>query len=134
MVQGGESWAVEGPILTSLPTPNDVRISLAADGQTLLGLGALIAKHQDDDSPEGELVHAGGGRHPMGYTNMQHVFCRSIDLGKVDARARGGGGRAARGVHYCSGEVRSEFITCACKNCFCGCSTVPYVYDCEMPL
>ena len=76
---GGRSWQVEGPICSNslspadVHTPSDVRVSLDADGD-LIGLGTLVFKHPDDDSPDGILKRAGGGRHPMGYTNVKYVL------------------------------------------------------------
>jgi hypothetical protein len=83
---GGDSWQLEGPIQSNclapadMHTPSDVRVSLDANGD-LLGLGTLLFKHPDDTSPAGTLKHAGGGRHPMGYTHVKHCFWRSKDCG-----------------------------------------------------
>ena len=79
---GGVSWEVEGPITTD-HAPADIRISRSADGGSVLGLGNYLHKHPDDDTPGDEMTTAGGGRHEMGYTNVQNVWCRSRDEGRT---------------------------------------------------
>ena len=79
----GRTWELEGPVCaTKHVGPRDVRVSLGADGHTVLGFGSLISKHVDDTTVDADALRvAGGGRHPMGYAPMSHVVVRSADEG-----------------------------------------------------
>ena len=63
----------------TVPSPTDIRLSLSRDGTKVYGLGNRLYKHPDDSSPDGLMVTAGGGDHPMGHVECDNLFLVSHD-------------------------------------------------------